>query len=502
VNPSTVGPVTSAVVERSVESRLSALSASDQRIVTTLMSRYRISEAAARKTLGDPQALADLLGGVDDLPVTSSSIRAEVEAQYQREAQLLDADREKLERDRQARLARAAELEEIERQQAAETARREEEALEQAKASTITVRAEDRDRKVESLTRYLAGERGGYRSLLAAWMDITRESERPTPEEWKRSFRTYVDGQRAPDYSSLMNRQHESINSATFGEVFGDSVTRRMLAEYATLPGLQAWRALVSSIRTSITYRTQRGTRMGSYGQLPVVAQGAPFQALPTAGDEEATYSPIKRGGLEDLTFEAFLNGDGGEFLAVPAKLARAAGNTINRQVLDKIQTNPTIYDGVALFAAGHNNTATAALSSANLYARRAAMRQQTALSDTTDVLGAIPRFLLVPPALEEVGHQIVAAQPALVNGDETSVGLREPLDLIVVNHWSSSATQWYLVANPRSVPTLEVGFVADTPDPELIIAPDPNTDKVTVKIRHAYEVVVVDYRGFQRGNV
>jgi hypothetical protein len=39
--------------------------------------------------------------------------------------------------------------------------------------------------------------------------------------------------------------------------------------------------------------------RFGGYGNLPTVGQGAPYTALTSPTDEEATYAPAKRGGTE-----------------------------------------------------------------------------------------------------------------------------------------------------------------------------------------------------------
>jgi hypothetical protein len=484
------GPVE--VVERMLEND------GERHLVEALMSRFGISASHARNVLAGPDRAMML---AETGSVTSASIRAAVEAEYAREAHLLEKDRQALEADRQARLARAAELEQVERAQAAAEAAREQEALEASRAAVVKVQAEDRDRKVESLVRLLRGERGGYRTLLGAWQHVTGIDHRPTIAEWKESHSTFVAGGRERGYDSSSNRAHESLTTATWGEVFGDSITRVLVEEYATSPGVQAWRRLVSSMRFSVDFRTQRAVRRGGYGIIPLVAQGAPYQALPTPADEEATYTISKRGGTEDLTFEAFANNDPTMAMAIPRSLGRAAANTLNRFVLDTLTANPTIYDGVALFAAGHNNTSTIALSGANLSAARRAMRKQASLSDPTDVIGAIPRFLVVSAELEELGMQLANAYAAPVNGDDDSAGLRQPLDVIPVDYWTST-TAWFLVAHPRTVPTFELGFYDASPDPTVIIASDPNTDKVVVKLRHSYGLTTVDFRGFQRGNV
>ena len=104
-------------------------------------------------------------------------------------------------------------------------------------------------------------------------------------------------------------------------KVLGDSITRRMVAAYKSSADLQAWRSVVPSIVPINDFRTQRITRMGGYGLLPAVNQGAPYQSLTSPTDEEATYALIKRGGTEDLTLEAVANDDVHKILQIPQSL-------------------------------------------------------------------------------------------------------------------------------------------------------------------------------------
>lgn len=71
----------------------------------------------------------------------------------------------------------------------------------------------------------------------------------------------------------------------------------------------------------------------------------------------------------------------------------------------------------------------------------------------------------------------------------------------------SNTTTQWSMIADPRVIDTLEIGFVGGQINPALFIQDQPlfgsnfTNDVITYKVRHEYGGAVVDYRGFYLGN-
>jgi hypothetical protein len=69
-----------------------------------------------------------------------------------------------------------------------------------------------------------------------------------------------------------------------------------------------------------------------------------------------------------------------------------------------------------------------------------------------------------------------------------------------------SSATQWFLAADPREVDTIEIGFVGGQVNPALYIQDQAliglnfTQDAVSYKVRHEYGGCVTDFRGLYRG--
>jgi hypothetical protein len=280
-----------------------------------------------------------------------------------------------------------------------------------------------------------------------------------------------------------------------------------MVAMYAQ-PSLQNWRQIVSSIIPVADFRTQRIDRLGGYGTLPAVNQGAPYQPLTSPADEEVTYAITKRGGTEDLTLEMIANDDVRAIGNIPKRLGMAASRTLHNFVWDFIATNPTLYDSVALFHATHANTTAAALSQSAVSTLRGLMRSQTGYGDSSNILSLTPKFLIVPNELEELAYQLctsAVAIPSTPAGPTDTPNIHQGLQHIVVDYLTD-ANDWFLIADPNMCPTIEVGFYQGREAPELFTQADQtvgsmfSADKLTMKIRHIYSGAVVEYRGMQRG--
>ncbi len=293
----------------------------------------------------------------------------------------------------------------------------------------------------------------------------------------------------------------ESLTSSSFSNVLGDSLTRRLVAEYNAAVDYQTWRQIVTTTPVN-DFRTQERTRFGGYGDLPAVAQGGAYVALTSPTDEKATYGVSKRGGTEDITLEMIKNDDVGSIQRIPAKLGRSAQRTLAKFVFDFIRSNPVIYDTVALFHATHGNLGSAALDATSLAAGRLAMLKQ-AEAGSSDRLGIGPKHLLVPVDLQEAAVNLFNRN---TNNDKTFIQ-NASLNIIPVWYWTD-VSDWALSADPRDIPTIEIGFLDGREEPELFVQDMPNVgsmfsnDKLTYKLRHIYGGNVLDYRGLYKAVV
>lgn len=316
--------------------------------------------------------------------------------------------------------------------------------------------------------------------------------------------------------ATYLHKFTEALTSSSWAEILGDSITRKMIKEYNT-PGLQNWRKIVSDITSIGDFRTNRRMRMGGYGLIPAVAETGTYLELTSPTDEEATFAVSKRGGLETVTMEMIANDDVGAIRRIPQKLGRSAVITLYRFVFDFIEDNATCtYDSVALFNAAHgSNLGSAALGATSLTAAKVVMAKQTGYGASTDIMGLIPKYLLVPTELEDMGFRLVESVHAIGSGEGTPRYTdREPnihgsygLEVIVVPYWSET-DHWALVCNVADCPTFEIGFFQGREEPELFVQDAPNqgsmftADKITYKIRHIYGGAILDHRGMYKAEV
>ena len=297
-------------------------------------------------------------------------------------------------------------------------------------------------------------------------------------------------------------RFRESLSDAgNLDVLLGDSIHRAMIADYREIGQYDVFRPLISTVPLA-DFRTNHRTRLGGYGDLPTVAKMANYLALTSPADEEATYAPSKKGGLETIGLEDIRNDDVGLIRRIPLQFSRVAKRTLSKFVLDFIRTNPVIYDTTNLFTVGHGNLGSAALSATSLAARRLAMVQQTELG-SGEQIGIGPKFLMGPAALEQQMYDLFARD---TNNDETFIQ-KLALTILPVWYWTD-ANDWALAADPMDIPGIEIGFLDGQEEPEIFVQDSPtngsmfNNDSLTWKIRHIYGGAVVDFRAFDKSVV
>ncbi len=345
-------------------------------------------------------------------------------------------------------------------------------------------------------------------SIRESYFRITGDGRvygRPVTREGLRRLEAYrpildrrtVEGRRILEASALV--------TTTWTEIFGDSVARRMLAEYRTDAGMSQWRVMASVVPVN-DFRTQHRIRWGGFGDLSTVTQDADYTVLTAPTDEEATYAVSKKGNFFDLSWETLVNDDLGQVRQIPVRMGRAAARTLYKFVTSTLcAANPnTDYDGVALFVAAHNNILTSPLSPSQISVARQKLAAQTDMS-TNEKLNLFPSWLMVPVELEEVGWRIVNVPVANVsnqNATEPSYQRSLGLNQLVVNPYLTDTNNWFVGADKGSCPFIEIGFLFGQEEPTIVIADqqavDPYfiADRIRYKIRHVYGGDVVDHRG------
>lgn len=193
----------------------------------------------------------------------------------------------------------------------------------------------------------------------------------------------------------------QEATETDFSYALGFSMQRRMLPEYKKIDPLWRKIALVVSVKD---FKLQERIRWGGFGVLPTVQNartvaGTPIDsATPTypelgfPTDQEATYAVMTKGGLITVTRRMIIDDDLKVLVAIPGKVGKAAGYTLNQFVFDLMLgyntsgiNQATIYDSVALYATAHKNYRTGALGYDNLSSLLDDLYHQTEWGYKTD---------------------------------------------------------------------------------------------------------------------
>ncbi len=311
----------------------------------------------------------------------------------------------------------------------------------------------------------------------------------------------------------------EQVQQTSFPALWLDSQRKRMVAEYRGIDAQYTqWRDIVSTIRPVRDFGLQTVSNFGSLGDLAIVNELAPYVPFANPTDGSETYTPQKRGRILQISREAILRDDVGLIQRFPREIGRAAARTLNRFVFSRLTNNALMADGVALFAAAitrgytvAGNTILTALSEANITEARLRL-QRCPDRDGNNQLGLSPELLVVPPELGPLAWRLTQMPMVAVAGQNATepsmvrefYGLRR----VLVCPELTDVNNYYIIANPQDIETIEVSFINGQEEPELFLQNEPTSgamftnDAITYKPRHEYGAVPIDWRGMIAGLV
>jgi hypothetical protein len=304
----------------------------------------------------------------------------------------------------------------------------------------------------------------GFQSIREAYARVTGDASVSGI-----SSRSLLGEIRVSENAPVQRITEADTTTATFTYLLGTSMNKRLLRDY------QTWTAEWMKFCTIVPirdFKQQTRVRMGAFGSLPIVPEDSAYTSV-TLQDSAATYVPQKRGNLVTVSREAIVNDDLNAIRTIPTKLAAAAAYTLAEFVYGFLSSNPTIYDGSALFTSGapHNNLGSSSLSTSAMQSGVTAMREQTNFASKR--IGLRPKFLIVPPELEFSAMVMTksAGVPGSPNNDiNPMLGYVTP----IVSPQLTNTTQWFMAADPQVVDIIEIGFVGGQVNPVLLIQDQP----------------------------
>ena len=198
------------------------------------------------------------------------------------------------------------------------------------------------------------------------------------------------------------------------------------------------------------------------------------------------------------ITRQVLVNDDLGAFADLARRMGQGAAETEARILVTLLEANsgngPTLSDSKALFHADHGNKAAsgAAISDTTLSAARLALRTQKGIDGR--VIRVTPKNLLVPPALETVAEKwlatIAPATAADVNPFSGAMSL-------VVEPRLTSATRWYVTADPGEIDGLEFAYLSGNEGPQVESRSGWDVDGVEIRVILDFGAGFIDHRGW-----
>lgn len=249
---------------------------------------------------------------------------------------------------------------------------------------------------------------------------------------------------------------------------------------------------------TRSDFRSGSSLRLGELGALQKVSEAGEIKSV-TRGEAAESYALDTYAALFAISRKALVNDDLGAFNDWANAAGQAAATTEAALLWNLLSLSsgagPVMSDGKRLFHADHGNLLTgAALSLASLDAARKALRGMKGLDGKTFVT-VTPKYLVVGPELETNAEQLLTTINATTTDDVNPFAGK--LTLAVEPRITDD--QWFLFADPASVPVLEYSYLSSAPGPQMSSREGWETLSVEYRVYLDFGAGAVDWRGAVR---
>ena len=244
----------------------------------------------------------------------------------------------------------------------------------------------------------------------------------------------------------------------------------------------------------------------GPAGEFLEVPENGELKA-DTISDKKRPQRQLKTYGRQfTMTRQAFINDDIGFVSRVPAKYAKSARKTINKQVYKILIDNPKIYDGKALFHASHGNLVTvgSGITAESLKAMILALNTQ--LDEFEDAAIIRPAYIVVPsgyafdmytifysPTINTAGNT-QAVNPLFRYKDSIQV-VEDPTINALCGGFGNTMP-WWLIGDKDDTDFIEVDYLNGQEIPTLRRTEPAGTLGFVWDVYLDWGINVMDWRG------
>lgn len=248
-------------------------------------------------------------------------------------------------------------------------------------------------------------------------------------------------------------------------------------------------------------FKDQTRVILGSMPSLKKVPESAEYQSGNFDEDRSLPFAVESYGRIITLTRQALINDDLGAFNTIVRNAGQAASRAesdlVYSMLLDNAGAGQVMQDGNPLFHATHANLAAAqtALNATALGLARTLLRRQTATGG--GILNLQPKFLIVPPELEQAAEVLLAASVQRINqGADQTLTAPWLASLTLITEPRLADGAFYLVAGSDQIDTYELAMLEGHTGPTVEENDEFTTAAHGYRITHDIGGRFLDWRG------
>lgn len=287
-----------------------------------------------------------------------------------------------------------------------------------------------------------------------------------------------------------------------------DATNKTLLAAYSEVQ--PTWRQVFRQGPSVPDFKQIHRVRLGEAPNLDVWSgSGVPEEVR--IGDAKESYAVEAYANTLSFDWKSLVNDDLGGFMRSTQLLGAAAARSVNAAAWAVITANPAMSDGANLFSDVTGNrlndnlvgSGGAAPSVATLAVGKKLLRLMVGLNKpdgtaSQAILNIVPKFLVVPAALETTAEQLVnsIADPAASGNSGIYNPARSLMVVVEPLLDANSATAWYLFASTDQIDTVEVSFLQGQETPQISDTINELTKAQTFMVLQTFAAKAIDWRG------
>ena len=290
------------------------------------------------------------------------------------------------------------------------------------------------------------------------------------------------DGPRRLTASTLRPILQAAWATHSISGILSNTANKFLLAGFNSVE--DSWRQ-IAAIRSVSDLKTYTSYRLNGSMKFQKVANGGEIKSA-AASEESRTISADTYGIMTSVTRTDLINDDLGAITAMPQRLGRGGALALNDLFWDAFKNDGSFFT----VARGNKKTSAAALGIAGL---REAVTLFRKLKDADGNPVAVqPRILLVPVDLEVTAAELMnSTQIASGNtSGQPSTNVFAGRYQVVSSTYLSDASDYYLLASPADLATMEVAFLNGQQTP-IVETADADFNVLGVQMRGFWDVGV-----------